>query len=168
MHRPALALVLMASAANAQTPELISADDPEGLVAYLEAEGYSAEILSGVDGNPRILTEARGLRFNIFLRLCVDHANCQAMQFDTSFHLSAPLPLEQLNEWNGKQMMGLAAVTDDNWALLSHPLITTGGLPEPIFAATLGWWMYQMEEYGRYIGYITEDEAGQASSSASQ
>jgi hypothetical protein len=99
----------MAAPAAAQ---MVSAKDPQTLVAALQAKGYQAE-LGSAGGEPAITSGAGGIKFTIFFENCSDGKNCTTVNFMTGF-TDVEATLAKVNEWNRQNRFARAYIDGDD------------------------------------------------------
>jgi hypothetical protein len=89
--------VALACAAPAGA-QMVSAKDPQTLVAALQAKGYKAELGTAAE-EPAITSGAGGFQFKIFFENCTSGTACTTISFFTGF-TDIEATAARLNEWN--------------------------------------------------------------------
>src|SRR4051794_37059142 len=105
--RSILVLGLAASSA-APAAQLVRAQDPQSVVAAMQAGGYSAALGTDEVGDPMIKSAASGTTFQVFFYNCTDHKACATVQFHSGYHLKSNPSLSAINEWNKGQRFARA------------------------------------------------------------
>lgn len=137
-----LALPSVASAKDADPckPDLICASNPQTIVAALQAEGYKAKLDVDSGGDPDIVSAASGYNFDIFFYGCVEHKQCDSLQFQIVFAKDPGNTLALVNKWNLGHRFGQMALKDSGQIVMNYDLSTIGGLNKTNFADALDWW----------------------------
>lgn len=134
--------------------QMVQASNPAGIVDVLEAAGYSAEL--GIDGtgDPKIISSASGIIYNIYFYGCDWSVDCQYLQFSASFDLTNGIPVSRVNEWNADKIAGTAWVDEENDPYLSYFLTTAeGGISEGNFVDVVDWWEFILDDFTDWIDY---------------
>ena len=147
-HVPvALAGLLWAVPGAAQ---MVSAKDPETLVAALQAKGYQAQ-LGTTAGDPSIVSGAGGVRFHIFFDNCTDGKACTTVSFFTGFTDVDSTP-ERLNEWNRNNRFVRAYLDQDDDPVLRMDVdLDHAGIPRANFNEYLDIWATQAPKYLNFL-----------------
>ncbi|MBE3640094.1 YbjN domain-containing protein [Mangrovicoccus algicola] len=132
---------------------LVSAADPQGMQAALQELGYRAELDQDGEGDPMIRSSAAGSNFSIYFYGCVDHAGCDSILFTAGFDLSEPMSPEQANDWNRDALLATIYLDDEGDPHLFHYVLTRGGLPGDVFAASLREWAQVLGDFRGHIGW---------------
>jgi hypothetical protein len=142
----ALPLMLAAATAGAQSTgakpsiALVSAADPNGLVAAMMAEGFTATLETDKVGDPVIRSRASGSSFSIYFYGCTEHADCTSLGFSSGWDLADGTTHEVINSWNTDRLVGQAYVDDEMDPWLTYFVVTEGGISTAAFASSLRRW----------------------------
>jgi Putative bacterial sensory transduction regulator len=112
--------ILAAAAALLSGPaaaQMVSAKDPQTLVAALQAKGFQAE-LGTTAGEPSINSGAGGLKFKIFFENCTGGKACTTVTFFTGF-TDVEATLAKVNEWNSRNRFTRAYIDKENDPVLA-------------------------------------------------
>lgn len=71
----------------------------EEVAAWLESEGYAANIVSGESASRHIVTKTQGTTLNIFLGDCKGE-RCASLELGAGFSTSGKFDISQINGWN--------------------------------------------------------------------
>ncbi|HEY5722479.1 MAG TPA: YbjN domain-containing protein [Allosphingosinicella sp.] len=147
------ALLAFAMPAHAQ---MVRAQDPQSVVAALQASGYAAKLGTDGVGDPMITSGVSGTTFQIFFYNCTDHRACATVQFHRAYDLSTPVTLEQINEWNRTKRFGRAFLDKESDPVLGMDVdLDDGGLSRLLFIDNVEFWATILGEFERHIGYRT-------------
>jgi hypothetical protein len=143
----ALAAALLAGPAAAQ---MVSAKDPQTLVAALQAKGYQAQ-LGSTAGEPSISSGAGGVKFKIFFENCTDGKACTTVTFFTGFTDLESTPAK-LNEWNGQNRFTRAYIDKENDPVLAMDVdLDHRGIPQANFGEYLDIWSSLVPKYLTFL-----------------
>ena len=87
------ALVATCFAFGASAQDRIVASDPDGIVAYFQAEGFPIELEVDGQGDPLIQVKYFGTSFSIYFWGCEDNQACQSIQFFSGYQTDAAVDL---------------------------------------------------------------------------
>ena len=132
---------------------LISAADPQGMVEALQDLGYRADLDVDSVGDPIIHTAAAGVSFSLYFYGCVDNSGCDSVMFSAGFDLADPITPAQINEWNRQTVVAGAYVDDEGDPYLENYVLTGGGIPGPVFEASVGEWEYALGDFLEFIDW---------------
>jgi len=141
----AIALLWLPTAANAKDaetckPDLICASNPQTIVAALQAEGFKAKLDVDSLGDPDIVSATSGYNYDVYFYGCVDHKQCDALQFQVLFAKDAGNTLALVNKWNVSHRFAQMGLKDDGRITLNYDLSTVGGVNRTNFTDVLDWW----------------------------
>lgn len=143
----AIAAAGLPAAAQAQ---MVSAKNPQSVVAALQAKGYQAELRS-TSGKPTIGSSAGGLKFTIYFENCTDGKACTTVTFFTGFTDIDATPAK-LSEWNGKNRFTRAYIDEENDPVLAMDLdLDHQGIPRANFGEYLDIWSSAAPKYLTFL-----------------
>lgn len=148
---PVAVLLSFAVPAHAQ---MVRAQDPQSVVAALQAGGYRAVL--GVDrvGDPKIDSAVSGTNFQIFFYNCTANKACATVQFHSGYDITNPVSLDRINEWNQTKRFGRAFLDKENDPILEMDVdLDDGGLSRLLFIDNVEFWSSILGEFERHIGY---------------
>jgi hypothetical protein len=127
----ALALVLISFAGTASARDVpaggLTLDD---VVAWLQSQGYKAELVTDSDGKVHVSSASDGVKFGVYMFDCSgDH--CGSIQFAAGFATHGKFDTSQMNAWNrgSRWARGYFDSTNDPWVEYDIDL-TPGGTYE--------------------------------------
>lgn len=136
----ASALVLAAAPLGAQTGEaMVTAKNPQGILAALEGAGYDAELTEDGTGDPMILTRLSGWSTRIYFYGCdeTSHDGCDALQFSAGFDRKEPWTAEEALALARKYRFSSTFLDDEGDPYIEWDVITGDGIPAPVFLASV-------------------------------
>lgn len=144
-----IAGVALALAAPAGA-QMVSAKDPQTVVAALQAKGYKAE-LGETAGDPHIKSGAGGVQFTIFFQNCSSGRNCTTITFATGF-TDIDATLAKLNEWNQGNRFARAYLDSDQDPVLRMDVdLDHQGLSRANFGEYLDIWGSLAPKYLNFL-----------------
>ena len=132
---------------------LIVASDPQGVVAAMQALGYTATLGTDGAGDPTITGDVEGTPFNVYFYGCQNNANCLWLIFSTGFDLPNGSTLDAMNQWNQNNLVGQAYLDAEQDPFLNYFVTTTGGLTQENFADVVDWWKVAVGNFQTEIGF---------------
>jgi hypothetical protein len=143
----AIAAAGLAVPAQAQ---MVSARDPQSLVAALQAKGFQAE-LGTTGGEPSISSGAGGVKFKIYFENCTAGKACTTVTFATGFTDIDSTPA-RLNEWNSKNRFTRAFIDKENDPVLAMDLdLDHQGISRANFGEYLDIWSSAASKYLAFL-----------------
>jgi hypothetical protein len=150
----ATALALLMTSAPAFAQDMVSAADPDGIIAALQDAGYKAQMDSADDGDPLIRSAADGTNFRIWFYGCNgNNAECTGMNFSAGFDLPDGTTADVIDNWNDSQLLGYGNLDDENDPYLNYFVVTNGGISKEAFASVLSRWETSIADYKKHIGF---------------
>jgi hypothetical protein len=138
-----VAAAVLSSPAAAQ---MVSAKDPQSVVAALQAKGFQAQ-LDSANGRPSIRSGAGGLKLTIFFQNCTDGKACTTVTFATGFTDLEATPLK-MNQWNAENRFTRAFIDEENDPMLALDLdLDHQGIPRANFNEYLDIWSSAASKY---------------------
>lgn len=126
--------------------QMVSAKDPQTLVAALQAKGYQAELTSA-SGEPAIKSGAGGAKFTIFFDNCTDGKDCTTVTFFTGF-TDLEGTIDEMNEWNRTSRFARAYVDKEGDPVLRMDVdLDHAGIPIANFNEYLDVWSSLVPKY---------------------
>jgi hypothetical protein len=148
---PVAILLSFAMPAHAQ---MVRAQDPQSVVAALQASGYAAKLGTDRVGDPMVTSGVAGTNFQIFFYNCTGHTACATVQFHSAYDVSTPVGLDRINEWNQNKRFGRAFLDKENDPVLEMDVdLDDGGLSRLLFIDNVEFWSSILGEFERHIGY---------------
>ena len=147
----AAAMLVLAFPARAQ---MVRAQDPQSLVAAMQAAGYEAVL--GIDriGDPKIDSSVSGSRFVVFFYNCTDNRECATIQFHSAYDVPSAITLDRINAWNSSQRFGRAYLDREGDPVLEMDVdLDDGGISTALFIDNLQFWETVLVNFERHIGW---------------
>ena len=136
-----------------EAPRLIDASDPARLADIVRAAGYRAVLDTTDRGNPVIDSAAEGANFSIYFLECENGADCWAIQFVSSFTLTADIDPAVLNDWNTRRTIGQAGMIDARTVQIGQYQTLRHGVSEANFLYMFEQWRIALRDYMVHIGF---------------
>jgi len=153
MIQVALAALIAGTAVPAGA-QMVQAQDPQSLVAAMQAAGYAAKLGTDKVGDPMITSGSSGTAFQIFFYNCTAHKACATVQFHAGYDLEKGLAMDRINAWNSSQRFGRAYLDKDNDPIVEMDLdLDDGGLSRALFNDNIEFWTSIMTAFQKHIGY---------------
>ena len=149
------ALIIGAALAFSSTParaELVSAKNPATIKAIVEAQGWSATIVSKADADPYIESSRNGLKFLVLFMNCEDHRNCKTMQYYMGFSDAKDVSLDRFNEWNKSKRFARCYRDDEGDPVLEMDVdVDFAGIPRENVSDSFNTWAALVDSYREFI-----------------
>jgi len=141
MQRQFSALVLavgIATSANAAAPEMISARDPQAMVALLDTTGFEPKLDKDSGGDPMISLNVGGYKSTIYFYGCDDkHVDCDSLQVQASFDRKQPWDPKAALQVAKKWRYASVWLDDEGDPVISFDIVTGDGIPAKVFLKAL-------------------------------
>ncbi|MGE0703017.1 MAG: YbjN domain-containing protein [Vicinamibacterales bacterium] len=144
-------IVFLAEPAAAQ--ELVSASDPDGLVAAILAMGYQASLDKDGTGDPIIFSRANGGNFSIEFYGCSENKACKTLRFFAGYDLENGTTLDAVNAWNSEQRFASAFLDAEADPFLQMDVNTEGGISIKTLQTNLQAWEAQKRAFESHINF---------------
>ncbi|HMJ93719.1 MAG TPA: YbjN domain-containing protein [Allosphingosinicella sp.] len=136
--------------------QMVRAQDPQSMATALQGAGYAAKLGTDRVGDPMLTSGVSGTNYQIYFYNCTDHRECATVQFHSGHKVSAPVSLDQINEWNRSQRFGRAYIDKEGDPILEMDLdLDDGGLSRLLFIDNVEFWASVLGKFERHIGYRT-------------
>jgi hypothetical protein len=86
--------------AGAQAQTLVSAEDPDALIAIIRELGFQAKLEQDNVGDPVIRSSSGGVDFRVYFYECKNNKRCKSLHFSVGYDLAAGSSLDAMQEWN--------------------------------------------------------------------
>ena len=142
----ALATGVAALLSSPAAAQMVSARNPQSLVAALQAKGFQAE-LGATSGRPSISSGAGGLKFKIYFENCTEGKACTTVTFFTGFTDIDSTPAK-MNEWNAKNRFTRAYIDSEDDPVLAMDVdLDHQGIPRANFSEYVDIWSSLAPKY---------------------
>jgi hypothetical protein len=146
-----VALVGLALAGPAHA-QMVTAANPQGVVAALQNAGYKATLSKDSAGDPLIASASGGSNFSIFFFGCTKNVDCRTIQFFAGYSDRKPT-LSMMNDWNSKKRFARAYIADSGNARIEMDVdLDDGGMSVKLFEDNLEFWVAVMGAFEKHIG----------------
>lgn len=119
---------------------LVCASDPQTVINALQAQGYKAKLDVDDQGDPDVVSAASGYNFDVLFYGCVEHKQCDSLQFRVTFTKDPSNTLKLVNTWNLDKRFGQMSLRNDGSIALNQDITTVGGLTKENFDDAIDWW----------------------------
>ncbi|PJE33343.1 hypothetical protein PSM7751_00126 [Pseudooceanicola marinus] len=128
---------------------MVSAVDPDGVAAALQALGYKAEMDVDGIGDPLIRSAAEGANYRIYFFGCSDNTNCDSLMFSAGFDLTDGMGVTAINDWNSDAVITRGYLDDEDDPYLEMYLLTGrgDGISTEVFEAAVGEWNQSLARF---------------------
>ena len=128
--------------------------DPSSVSDTMQRFGYRAELKKDDTGDPMVSSSAGGYKFVVFFYGCTDGADCNSIQFQSSFTSDDEVEASVLNDWNKNFRFTKAYFDDDNDPTIVMDLtMGEGGISEDIFKDAITLWEARLATFAGKIGF---------------
>jgi hypothetical protein len=133
--------------------DLLSAANPDGLVAAIVAMGYPAEIQKDGTGDPIIYSRANGGTFQIEFYGCTENRDCKTLRFFAGYDLENGTTLGKVNEWNSAQRFASAFLDAEDDPFLQMDVNTEGGVSLRSLETSFEAWQALKRQFESHINF---------------
>jgi len=134
-------------------PGLMTAENPQAMVAELISLGYQATLTVDSYGDPMIDGSMGQSQYRVMFYGCTENIRCKYIQFFAGYDLQDGITLEKLNEWNRDKLWGQAYRDDENDPYVSVVYNMDGGVSKENFADTFDWFKIMLQSFEEFIGF---------------
>ena len=148
----AVALAANSTFAAAQTaPDMVTASNPEGVVAAMTYAGYEAALGTDAYGDPKIDGSFGGWSGAVWFYGCDELTNegCTSLQLVVGFDRKNPMPLETLNEIASSQRFVAIYLDEEGDPWLKWDIVTEEGIPAGVLNSSL-------QQYSQQVAAIAD------------
>jgi hypothetical protein len=133
---------------------LVTASNPQGIVAAMQAAGYKADLSTDKGGDPKIDSGSSGTRFTVFFYGCTDHKDCTAIQFYAGYNLDTAPSLDVVNAWNQERRFGRAYIDKEGDPVIEMDVdLDDGGMSPALFTDNVEYWAAVMSSFEKHVGF---------------
>ncbi len=147
----ALATIGLATATVAPA-QMVTAANPQSVVAALQAGGYKAQLDKDSTGDPRITSAATGSRFVINFYGCTNNVQCKTLTFYAGW-TGTKATVGDMNEWNKTKRFSRGYIDKDGDPVMEFDLdLDDGGMSTALFQDNVEFWEASMGAFKKHIG----------------
>jgi hypothetical protein len=125
--------------------KLISAEDPDVILAMANAHG-SASLTTDSEGDPKIVGTIDGTRYSILFYGCSNGTDCDDIQFTAAWG-GYRVPMRDINAWNRDMRYGKAYLDDENDPVLEMTVNIDYGVSKRNLDDTFNWWSVALDGF---------------------
>ena len=142
-------------AKNREAPSrLVYAQDPQTLVAALQAGGYEAKLGKDRAGDPMITSKASGTTYQLFFYNCTNNRDCATIQFHSGYDMRTKPTLESMNAWNKGKRFARGFLDAEGDPIVEMDVdLDDGGLSRELFIDNVEFWATLVREFETHIGF---------------
>src|SRR5262245_63466030 len=159
-------LLGLALSAGSQAQTLVSAEDPNALVAIIQELGFQAKLETDDIGDPVIRSSSGGVDFRVYFYECKNNERCKSLHFSVGYDLAAGSSLDAMQEWNADKRFASAYLDEDRDPFLQMDVNTDGGITQENFENSFQLWQSLKGEFEQFIGWNAKQQ--RVSSAASR
>jgi hypothetical protein len=159
-------LLGLAFSAATQAQTLVSAENPDALIAIIQELGFQAKLEKDDVGDPVIRSSSGGVDFRIYFYECKSNKHCKSLHFSVGYDLADGSSLDAVQAWNADKRFASAYLDDESDPFLQMDINTDGGITQENFENSFHLWQSLKGEFEQYIGW--HDKPQRVSSAASR
>ena len=144
--------------AGAQAPALVSAEDPDALMAIIRELGFQAKLEEDNIGDPVIRSSSGGVDFRVYFYECKNNKRCKSLHFSVGYDLAAGSSLDAMQEWNADKRFASAYLDDERDPFLQMDVNTDGGITQTNFENSFQLWQSLKGEFEQFIGWNAKQQ----------
>ncbi len=131
----------------------VSANQPAGIVAALQASGHQAALTRDSSGDPLIRAKIGGWATQIVFYDCneVTHAACQSLQFNATFVPDKPFDAAAAAAFVRDNRFGAVSVLPDRSVNVTWDVVTGRGIDPSVFALVVKSYRLALDTIGSEV-----------------
>jgi hypothetical protein len=149
----AILLLGLASSAGAQAQTLVSAENPDALIAIIQELGFQAKLEQDDVGDPVIRSSSGGVDFRIYFYECKNNKRCKSLHFSVGYDLADGSSLDAVQAWNADKRFASAYLDDESDPFLQMDINTDGGITQENFENSFQLWQSLKGEFEQFIDW---------------
>jgi putative sensory transduction regulator len=146
-----VAALALTAPAGAQT--IVTAEDPDRLVAIIQALGFQARLEEDSIGDPLIRSSSNGVDFSIQFYGCTKNKRCRSLHFTAGYDLEDGASNEAIEEWNQQKRFASAYLDNENDPFLQMDVNLEKGVTQQNFESTFDLWQDLKAEFEDHINF---------------
>ena len=143
-----LALLPVASMAKPIAVQGMSVGD---VAAWLQNQGYKAQIVTEKDGKSHVDSATGGTRFGVYMFDCKNN-KCGSIQFSAGFDTHGAFSAQKLNEWNRDKRWSRVYVDNVNDPWIEYDVDLTPGGTYELLNDEFAIWNSELGEFTKKYG----------------
>jgi hypothetical protein len=134
------------------TAGMVTAEDPQTVLAELSNLGYPGKLGKLDNGRPTISLRIAGFSTYIDFYDCTDDmTQCYTLLFSATADMKDGTTLELANKWNSDKITGRVWLDDDKDPTIDLSLTTYSGVSAEVFDQTVKLWADDIDEFKSYF-----------------
>ena len=127
--------------------DMVSAADPDGMAAVLEAAGYSVQTDVDSYGDPLLIVDYSGYEGQIVFYGCDETTNdgCDSVQLTVGLDRDEAMSLQAVNELVANERFVSISLDEEGDPWITWDVVTLGGIPTPVFLNAMEQFTAQVE-----------------------
>ena len=151
-------LLALGLSAGAQAQTLVSAEDPDALIAIIRELGFQAKLEQDDVGDPVIRSSSGGVDFRVYFYECKNNKRCKSLHFSVGYDLAGGASLDAVQEWNADKRFASAYLDDELDPFLQMDINTDGGITQKNFENSFQLWQSLKGEFEQFIGWNAKQQ----------
>lgn len=153
----ASALVAASFATGALAQDVVRAEDPESVTAFLFDQGIASKVDVDSYGDPMIKFRTRDHPYTIFFYDCTDNAQCGSVRFYIGYQTDGAVGLDVVNSMNSENRFMMASIDDEDDVVLTMDVLTGEyGLSQNDFRKLLNVFVDLSAEFEDKVGWVSD------------
>ena len=144
--------------AGAQAQTLVSAEDPDALIAIIRELGFQAKLEQDNVGDPVIRSSSGGVDFRVYFYECKNNKRCKSLHFSVGYDLAGGSSLDAVQVWNSDKRFASAYLDDESDPFLQMDINTDGGITQQNFENSFQLWQSLKGEFEQFIGWNAKQQ----------
>lgn len=146
--------------------DLVDLSSAAKVAAALQTAGYRAEVKTGDDGEPYVLSSAGGQAFSIDLYDCTKNEACGSFQIRSNWKAEPLFTAALANEWNRTKRQPKVYVDSEGRLQEEMNVSSTGRLTEANFKDWIAWYESADKDLATFLEQHRAGKKDGASTSA--
>jgi Putative bacterial sensory transduction regulator len=146
------AAIIAMSVASAAHAQMVTAANPQSVVAAMQAGGYKAVLDKDSTGDPRINSAASGSNFVVNFYGCEKTRACKTLTFYAGW-TGTKATVGDMNEWNKAKRFSRGYIDKDGDPVMEFDLdLDDGGMSQALFIDNVEFWEASISAFKKHIG----------------
>ena len=125
----------------------------DDIAAWLQSEGYKAQIQTSNDGTKNIYSSSNGQNFHIYQYDCKNGNRCGSLQFSVGFNTKGAFNGDKMNDWNRDNRWVRAYVDKVNDPWLEYDVDLEPGGTYELLNDEFGIWRDSLDHFRKFINW---------------
>ena len=146
-------LLGLALSAGAEAQTIVSAENPDALIAIIQELGFQARLEKDDVGDPIIRSSSGGVDFRIYFYECKNNKRCKSLHFSVGYDLADGSSLDAVQAWNADKRFASAYLDGESDPFLQMDINTDGGITQKNFENSFELWQSLKGEFEQFIDW---------------